>query len=251
MKSVTRFFISVAMTLVASGAYAAPQGAWPDNMMGKTLPKQSWIMVIPAERMADGGIKVWDRSDAWNESWLVPRSTPSGVRTVAVNGDADDKRMVSSSEIDGMSVAALSALAGKYGADAIAVPVVDANGQVAVAAWARGGYATWSSAPMTAAASEARGAALALMDTIFSGGGSKGVSSKSESVQITGQRFNAIVGADEYRIAGRGEVLDALAASPNIVVTGRENGETPALHVTTKDGRDVAAVLSDMGISIR
>lgn len=248
MKHLKIAMLLISMATANSDAFAAgAEGTWPSEMRDHALPKQGWVLVIPAERTQSGSIRVWDRADPWNARWLVPKSTPDGTRTVAVNGDAEDRRSVSAEEIDQMHVAALSALAQKYGATAIAVPVIDESGNVAVAAWAKGGNATWSSQPTASA--DSHDLALTMIDELFSGRQTD--VSANAGVTITGQRYNALVGVQEYRLEGPREVLVALEKSPNIVVTGKEEGASPALHIATRDGRSVEAVLDDLGIAHR
>ena len=213
-------------------------------------------MIIPATRKPDGSVSVWNRTDAWNREWIVPRATPGGTRTVAVNGDSEDMRIVSPDQIDNMSVPALSKLAGKYGASAIAVVVAEDTGEVAVAAWANGNYATWDSA---VSGSEPRDDALRTLDEIYAGADPNLAFSPKEAgdagnlnyVTIVGQRYNEQIGGMEYRISGPSSVLDRVAANPAFGVEARNEDVPPSLDLTVVDGRDVERVLAEAGVAVR
>lgn len=239
----------LASVLSATAATAAPQGSWPEEMRASGLPKQNWIMVIPARREADGSVLVWDRDDPWTKQWTVPKATPGGTRTVAINGDAEDRRIVSAAQIDNMSVSSLSTLAGKYGASAIAVVVADGEGAVAVAAWAHGNYATWDEAP---AGTDMRAEALATLDALYSGAKPAAVDDDGRALHIAGQRFNAAKGTMEYRIEASQDVaLDQLGETPSLEVTGRDPTDPPSIRVVVTDGREIAQVLTGAGFVVK
>lgn len=211
-------------------------------------------MIIPATRLADGTVSVWNRADAWNREWVVPKSTPTGTRTVAVNGDSEDMRIVTAPQIDNMSVSSLSRLAGKYGASAIAVVVAEEGVGVAVAAWAKGNYATWDMA--TEADPERRDAALIALDRIYSGAeppepAKDDATAGEGAVNILGQRLAEDSGRMEYRIAGDIETLDRIAGSRAFTVTSRNDDVPPSIDVIVNDGRDVETVLGEAGIRLR
>jgi hypothetical protein len=217
--------------LIPCLASASPQGIWPDDMRGFNLPKQDWIMIIPATRGPDGAISVWNRSDPWNREWVVPKTTPLGTRTIAVNGDSEDMRIVSADQIDNMSVSSLSRLAGKYGASAIAVVVFEQVGGTAVAAWAKGNYATWE-AVVPAEGQTQRQAALVTLDDIFSGEANvpayevaAAASEGQMSARILGQRFNETLSLMEYRVEGSFGTLKRLIPSPDVEITGQNFGD--------------------------
>lgn len=247
---------AVLTILAAVPALASPQGSWPEDMRGYSLPKQNWIMILPATRKADGTVSVWNRADPWNRQWIVPKATPSGTRTVAVNGDSEDMRIVSPEQIDNMSVAALSKLAGKYGASAIAVVVLEEPGQVAVAAWAKGNYATWESAVDEGSP---RLDALKTIDEIYAGTdrnmavGDSAASKGRDDLRVTivGQRFDEGAGRMEYRISGSADVLDEIAADPSFEVFARNEDVPPTVDLSVRDGRDVEQVLSEAGVAVR
>jgi hypothetical protein len=239
--------------LAAWPALASPQGTWPEEMRGYSLPKQNWIMILPATRRLDGTVSVWNRADVWNRQWIVPKATPNGTRTVAVNGDSEDQRIVSPEQIDNMSVTALSRLASKYGASAIAVVVAEEHGEVAVAAWAKGNYATWETAVDNGTP---RTDALRTIDEIYSGsnrtpGGETARETAKEQVSIIGQRFNEQAGRLEYRIAGPISVLDEIAAHPSFEVAPGNGNVPPSIDLMVKDGRDVEQALSEAGFEVR
>lgn len=242
--------------LAASSAFASPQGTWPEDMRGYSLPKQDWIMIIPATRLPDGSVSVWNRADRWNRQWIVPKATPGGTRTVAVNGDSEDMRIVSPDQIDNMSVSALSKLAGKYGASAIAVVVAEETGGVAVAAWAKGNYATWESAVDEG---DPRADALRTLDEIYAGADPEMAAAAHAGtedeignyVTIVGQRYNESKGAMEYRISGPAVLLDRISGDQALDVWARNDDVPPSVDLTVRDGRDVEQVLSDAGVEVR
>lgn len=237
--------------LFAIPALASPQGDWPEEMRGASLPRQPWIMVIPATRLPDGSISVWNRSDAWNREWIVPKATPTGMRTVAINGDSEDSRIVSVAQIDNMSVAALSKLASKYGAGAIAVVVAEENEGVAVAAWSKGNYATWDAAEVS---NGQRQGALDALDRIFSGKPGQSPSTDpqlgrmGEALTIAGQRFDHPSGTMQYRLTGGQSALDKLAENPSFTVHARNGSVPPSIDISVVDGRDVEEALSEAGL---
>ena len=243
----------LAALAVTSPALATPQGSWPEEMRGYSLPKQDWIMIIPATRLPDGSVSVWNRSDAWNREWTVPKATPGGTRTVAVNGDSEDMRIVSPYQIDNMSVSSLSRLAGKYGAAAIAVVVAEEEGNVAVAAWAKGNYATWETSFDNGG--KRRDSALSTLDEIYSGTGNAPAAASQDrspqAISILGQRYDESHGRMEYRIAGPIELLDRIASDPAFVVTSRNENVPPSIDIIVVDGRDVEQVLSESRYGLR
>lgn len=250
------YLAAVLAFLAATSVAASPQGTWPEDMRGYSLPRQDWIMIIPATRKADGSVSVWNRTDAWNREWIVPKATPAGTRTVAVNGDSEDMRIVSPEQIDNMSVSALSKLAGKYGASAIAVVVAEETGEVAVAAWANGNYATWERA---VGGDDPRDDALRTLDEIYAGADPNLASSPIEAgetgdlnyVTIVGQRYNERKGVMEYRISGPSSLIDRIVANPAFGVDARNEDVPPSVDLTVVDGRDVERVLAEAGVAVR
>lgn len=228
------------MIAAASPAMSAPQGPWPEEARGLGLPKAEWILVVPARRLADGSVSVWNRDDEWTGQWIVPRQTPAGVRTVAIVGDAEDRRMVDGTALDVMDASVLSRLAAKYRAPAVAVAITDSRGEVAVAGWIKGAGASW----IEASGAGGREGSLAAMDMIFTGGGGEA----SFDVAITGQRMNG--GWMEYRI----EVYDPIIEDVISQISGVEVVATAgpqALVVRVTDGRDVETALRSAGLSLR
>ena len=99
------------------------EGAWPQDARGGSLRKPAWVLVVPAKRQDDGSLLVWDRNDSWVRQWIVPAKTPKGLRTVAIVGDSEDKRLVAATQIDNMQSSALRQISRKYNAPAIALAV--------------------------------------------------------------------------------------------------------------------------------
>lgn len=238
------------MTLLASTSLgtAAPQGSWPDEASQISLSKKDWILVVPARRNEIGEIALWDKGDAWMQEWVVPRQTPNGTRTVAITGDAEDKRMILGWHLENMDVNALQKLAGKYKAPAVAIAVEDANKQVAVAGWVAGEGAAWRGIGNAAAA---RSGTLAALDDIFSGYSDPSeISVVDEKVEITGQRQND--GWTEYRLESFDQAsIDRLYNIPGLEVVGEPTTNNPSVIVRITDGRDIEMVLRSAGISYR
>ena len=223
-------------------------------MRGFSLPEQEWIMIIPVTRKADGSVSVWNRNDSWNRDWTVPKATPAGTRTVAVNGDSEDMRIVSPFQIDNMSIDSLSKLASKYGTAAIAVVVSEeGTDNVAVAAWAKGNYATWDS--VAPSGRTRREAALAMLDDIYSGSSTSvavpGAESATGAVSIVAQRYNQTFGTNEYRIVGERSDLERLANDPAISVTSRNEDVPSSIDLWVNDGRDIEQIIRGVGLSSR
>jgi hypothetical protein len=243
-----RAFAACMLLVASSAALASPQGVWPEDARSLPMGRPSWVLVVPAVRGGDGRIQLWDRFSPWSREWVVPRPTPSGVRTVSISGDAEDQKLIRSEQLDNMSSETLRLLAGKYGAEAVAVVVEDAGSAVAVAVWKRGGHATWEAADM---AGDPRKAALATIDDLFGGADAREapVSSVSDGVpsaSILAQR-SLEGGLVEYRITANEEATRLIDASPSLRVSGRD-GDT--MDVVVVDGRDVEDVMREAGVSL-
>ncbi len=142
-RTIPFILLSGTIALTSSQILASQvQGVWPDEARGEKLGRPNWVLVIPAERQADGSLVVWDRENPWVRQWIVPKTTRTGLRTVAIVGDSEDKRVVSAAEIDNMKSGALRQIAQKYDAPAIALVVTGTDGEV-VAGWTPGYNATW------------------------------------------------------------------------------------------------------------
>jgi hypothetical protein len=240
--------LAASLLLVASSpAFASPQGVWPEEARSLSMGRPSWVLVVPAVRGGDGRIQLWDRFSPWSREWVVPRPTPSGVRTVSISGDAEDQKLIRSDQLDNMSSETLRLLAGKYGAEAVAVVVEDADSAVAVAVWKRGGHATWEAADM---AGDPRKAALATIDDLFGGADAREASSSASdgvpSASILAQR-SLEGGLVEYRITANEEAVRLIDASPSLRVSARDGG---TMDVVVVDGRDVEDVMHEAGVSL-
>jgi hypothetical protein len=240
--------LAASLLLFASfPAFASPQGIWPEEARSLPMGRPSWVLVVPAVRGGDGRIQLWDRFSPWSREWVVPRPTPSGVRTVSISGDAEDQKLIRSDQLDNMSSETLRLLAGKYGAEAVAVVVEDADSAVAVAVWKRGGHATWEAADM---AGDPRKAALATIDDLFGGADGRETPESSPvgvpSASILAQR-GLEGGLLEYRIRADEEAARLIEASPSLRVSARD-GET--MDVVVVDGRDVEDVMHEAGVTL-
>lgn len=240
-----RNVIAAALALCAQpfAAAAAPEGMWPQEANGISLPPAEWVLVVPARREADGSVTLWDKEDAWTREWTVPRATPAGTRTVAIVGDSEDRRAIDGWRLDSMDLEVLGKLARKYRAPAVAIAVKDGEGEAAVAGWSEGNGASWR----PAGPEGGRNGVLASIDEIFSGGDGQ----DNFDVAITGQRFDGRL--IEYRIETGQPIIDeVLAGIPGLEVVGHEyDAESPSTIVRVVDGRDIEAVLRSAGIRVR
>jgi hypothetical protein len=240
---------ALALLLHATTAAAAPQGAWPDDARNLPLGRPSWILVVPASRADDGTIRLWDRQDEWLRSWIVPKATPDGIRTVAITGDSEDQKLVRGEQLDNMRVDSLRLLARKYSADAVAVVVRDSGEDVAVAAWRVGAHATWDEAS-SGEAGDSRGTALAVMDTLFSKAnaptGRTDSPASATTVRVVAERMSADGVRMEYRLECSQENLGALQGSSSLQITRSGDG---TVDVLVLDGREIGDILTEAGLS--
>jgi hypothetical protein len=238
---------ALALLLYATTAAAVPQGAWPDDARNLPLGRPSWILVVPASRADDGAIRLWDRQDEWLRSWVVPKATPEGIRTVAITGDSEDQKLVHGEQLDNMRVDSLRLLARKYSADAVAVVVRDSSDDVAVAAWRVGAHATWEEAS-PGEAGNSRATALAVMDTLFSKAAAPAEpedGTSSPAVRVIAERMSADGIRMEYRIECPPEALSTLQGSSSLQVTRAEDG---TVEVLVLDGREIGDILNEIGL---
>lgn len=250
-----KLLLVIAAALCPAIAYAERvEGAWPQEARGASFARPDWVLVIPATRLEDGNLLVWDRSDAWVRQWIVPAKTPKGLRTVAIVGDSEDKRTVAAAQIDNMQSSALRQIARKYNAPAVVLAVSGSDGQV-VAAWMPGFNATWDYS--TGNASDRKGS-LETIDALFSGKRqlvsefTTETAAISASVEVVAERMNQASGTMEYRIKSESdEVLDALSGSPHLVVLGRVPDEPSVIEVRMRDLTPIEAALKSAGLSLR
>jgi hypothetical protein len=166
---------------------------------------------------------------------------------VSISGDAEDQKLIRSDQLDNMSSETLRLLAGKYGAEAVAVVVEDTQSAVAVAVWKRGGHATWEAADTEG---DPRKAALATIDHLFGGTDAReagpGAPGGVPSASILAQRLLE-GGLLEYRIRADVEASRLVEASPSLRVSSRD-AET--MDVIVIDGRNVEDVMREAGVSL-
>lgn len=237
---------ALALLLHATTAAAAPQGAWPDDARNLPLGRPSWILVVPASRADDGTIRLWDRQDEWLRSWVVPKATPDGIRTVAITGDSEDQKLIRGEQLDNMRVDSLSLLARKYSAEAVAVVVRDSDEDVAVAAWRVGAHATWDEASPTAG--DSRATALAVMDGLFSTDAAPAEpadSTPAPAVRVVAERMSSDGIRMEYRLECPQESLAALQGSSSLQITRSGDG---TVDVLVLDGREIGDILAEIGL---
>lgn len=244
--------ITAAIALQASCALALPQGAWPNEARDLPLGRPGWILVVPATRTENGSIRLWDRQDDWLRSWVVPRPTPSGIRTVAISGDSEDQKLIHGEQLDNMRVDSLRVLARKYGAEAVAVVVRDAAEEVAVAAWRAGGHATWTEAVSDSGSSDPRVSALAAIDGLFDNqtatprGSEPAAESGGMSVRVVAERISGDGVRMEYRLQIGEDQIETLKLSSSLEVFRFGDGTA---DVVVLDGRGIADIIAEAGLS--
>lgn len=242
-------FVFLIYCLITTSVSAVPQGGWPQSMRGQYLPTPDWVLIIPARRNEDGAISIWNKNDEWNRNWIVPRKTPSGIKTIAISGDSEDKRLITGDQIDNMSSASLLSMSNKYDAKAIAVVVTDNTGDLAVAAWSAGLDATWQEGLRT---DNPRKLALSIIDDIFSGNSSQyEYWQPSNSVRIIAERLNPVTLKMEYRLEGDREVLVAVKDSEELDVIAEFTEAPTILDVSLIDDRTIEDALFEMGINLK
>lgn len=246
-KSVISFILVLAPTLV----FANARGSWPDEARGGTFTRPAWVLVVPAKRLGDGGLVLWDRTNPWVREWIVPQPTPSGLRTVAIVGDSEDKRLISNADIDNMQSSALERLARKYNAPAVAVAVSSDSGDAVIAAWAPGRRATWDFAEPEGG----KKGLLQRLDGIFTGRNSgrdigQVLAASTPSVRIIAQRQDPADGKMEYRLRPSSpEAEQLIAGSASLSYNGHPADDGSVIEVKIEDGREIEAILKDAGVS--
>lgn len=238
-----------ALLLQSFTALASPQGSWPPEARNVPVGRPTWVLVVPATRSDDGLIKLWDKQDSWTDTWVVPKPTPGGIRTVAITGDSEDQKLVRGEQLDHMGLESLHTLARKYGAEAVAVVVRDSNDEVAVAAWKPGREPTWEAAPGVAA-TDPRGGALAVIDALFAAPAAQQTevaASETETgpVKIIAERLSSDGVRMEYRIQCTEGQAATLGTSSSLQVT--RSGEGTA-DVLVLDGREIDGILREIGL---
>ena len=250
-----KYLLPLLFALTAFPASAANvEGAWPQEARGGSLRKPAWVLVVPAKRLEDGSLLVWDRQDDWVRQWIVPEKTPKGLRTVAIVGDSEDKRLIAAAQIDNMQSSALRQIARKYNAPAIALAVSSGNEQV-VAAWAPGYNATWD---YTAGGLESRKASLETIDELFSGQQTVVANNfgseprQTEGVSVMAERFNSEAQAMEYRVRALSiEAENRIVGSRRFSVLGRASSDQSILEIRMSDSTPIVKALQEAGLQSR
>jgi hypothetical protein len=208
------------------------------------------VLVVPATRSDDGSIKLWDKQDTWLDSWVVPKPTPEGIRTVAITGDSEDQKLIHGDQLDSMRLDSLRILARKYGADAVAVAVKDSLDGVAVAAWKSGKEPTWEQAD-AATSPDPRIDALAVMDTLFAAPTAQQATPlvsdlERGPVRIVAERLSQDGVRMEYRIQCTQGQAGILGTSSSLQVTRSGDGTADVLVL---DGREIADILNEIELN--
>jgi hypothetical protein len=198
-----------------------------------------WVLVVEAVRTAKGDLVPWEGDSDWSRLWRVPGQV-GGTRYVPVDGDAEDRLHVRSTEkIKDALPGGLSFLSGKYRAPAIALVVREVSG-VAVIPW-RGGYGTWSrtTLPADAPSEDAKAEALKLIAQQFSVGDRRDEVAGTARLQGRVLAFRETSGTVQYQVMVRGRV----SQQELLKLVGKAAGLAVTEIVTTADGYDL--VLSD------
>ena len=213
--------------------------------------------MIPARRRPDGGLTIWERSDAWTQAWRVPK-TVRGVSLVTLFGDAEDRRSVTAEAIDGMMVDSLAVVMRKYGAPALALAVTDGD-SVALAGYVPGYPASWLPAEAGDDLVQARARALPVLASLFSSGGAaRAAAPEGETVEILALRDRDDGGYD-YRLAlspdlagqAAGSRLDGVAGMTVSEVGRGQDGRPVATLSGPADQDELSAALRRRGLTVR
>jgi hypothetical protein len=222
--------------------------------------------LIPARRLPNGTLSIWDRNDDWSRMWRAP-ATVDGLRIVPLFGDDEDKRSVTAESIDGMMVDSLERVMRKYGAPAVALAVTDGR-TVGLAGWVPGYAASWEPSDVHQDPAQTKAQALTILSGMFRAGGAaqasrsqpeKGTESAGAGdVQIEAYRAGAD-GATEYRLILLpppavivDQALARLQAIPGLQVLSSEPyAEGLRLVVSNSSGGQLPAQLRAAGFSVR
>ncbi len=259
------FLLSIALLSSLTPALPAePAAPWPDSARSSSLSRPSWVLLIPARRLPNGTLAIWERNDDWSRMWRAP-ATIDGLRIVPLFGDDEDKRSVTAESIDGMMVDSLERVMRKYGAPAVALAVTDGR-TVALAGWVPGYAASWEPSDVHQDPSQTKAQALTVLSAMFRAGGNSQVSrtqpeKASEGagdIQIEAYRTGAD-GATEYRLillpppaAIVDQALERLQAIQGLLVLSSEPyAEGLRLVVSSSSGKQLADDLRAAGFSVR
>lgn len=230
---------ALALIGMTTSTLAGPEGMWPEASRGLTIPPADWVLIVPAERDAHGELRIFSRKSDWVKSWTVPKATPSGRRTVALMGDAEDQRQLEGWKVDGLDTQSLSMVIQKYKAPAIAVAVRDENGETAVAAWVPGTEATWRYSGFS------REEILESIDLMMDGPDYGDM----RPVYVSGQRFSGQ--STEYRLDLPSiEDVSLLETAGTLSVQSVDPSGLPRAIVTVSFGWNLKDALAEAGYFI-
>lgn len=199
---------------------------------GSSLGRVPWTLVVEAVRTAKGELIPWHGEGDWARMWRVPGEA-GGTRYIPVEGDAEDREQVKSSEPysrDSLSHG-LSFLASKYRAPAIAV-VVREPSSVAVVGWRNGNFSAWARSALAAGttAEDARLEALKLIARTFPAGEKKEVNAARALAKVLA--FREVSGGLQYQVVVRGRIDERKL----VRLVERAGGLSVAEIVTTSEG---------------
>lgn len=216
MRHLLAIFALTSICWATQASALEPAAPWPQQAQSRPLPRPSWIMVVPARRLPDGTLTVWDRADPWTKAWRVPR-TIQGLRTVSLLGDTEDRRSITAAAIDGMLVDSLDVVMRKYGAPAIALAVTDGQ-SVAMAAWVPGWSASWEPVQVGSSVEETRERALSTLSGMLKTGVARPRSPDAGAEASIDAFRPKAGGGNEYRVTIRSQTAlqDALSALTRI-----------------------------------
>ncbi|MTH95119.1 hypothetical protein [Roseibium sp. RKSG952] len=230
---------ALALIGITTSAIAGPEGPWPEESRGLSVPVADWILVVPAERDASGELRIFSRKSEWAKSWTVPKATPSGRRTVALMGDAEDQREIEGWRVDGLDVQSLSRVIRKYKAPAIAVAVRDETGETAVATWVPGAEAAWRFSGFS------RDEVLKAIDLMMDGPDY----GEKRPIYVSGQRHSG--SATEYRLDLPSiEDIELLETGGTLFVRSIDPSGLPRVIVTVSVGWKLKDALAEAGFYI-
>ena len=257
--------LALAAALTAAGPSPAPLAAepaapWPEEAQGRSLPRPSWVLVIPARRKLNGDLSIWERSDEWTKAWRVPR-TLGGVRMVTLLGDSEDRRSVTAAAIDGMLVDSLAVVMRKYGAPALALAVTDGR-SVALAGYVPGYAASWLPSVTGNDMEDTRNKSLSTLASLFGGSASPAAPSdepaamaKSRDAEILAMRDRDDGGMD-FRVRMRmpeAEAREALGnvAGVNVETVDPSGSDSVAIVSTSRSYEGLVSALRSSGLNVR
>lgn len=239
--------ILILLLLSTVNAFANAEGNWPSDFKSVSLPKTSWILIVPFVR--NNNELIWDKDSEWMKSWIVPKNL-DGIKMVAVSGDSEDRRRINGNDIDNMNLNSLSYLAKKYSAPSIGVVVKDINSNNgAVALWVSGNGASWDAIYDF---KDDKDLKLLLMESIKNIMSNEKKVNKIElqvSVHIDGVRNKD--GITEYLIVSdKQDYIDKISNLKGVEVRGYVYSGKPSIIISITNNDSIEDTFSSQGVRI-